>query len=129
MQRFVSLFTLAAVIVASPALANPPEMEIIGQAGILGEWELTGRAVVRAALGGREYSGPIHLKHSGICTTDGPETKSGEIRFRVSGSSRIRATLTIDGVECSYQGTKSDAFKGAMSCPERRDVPLLLWLK
>jgi hypothetical protein len=127
MWRFALVTTL--VIAAAPVLAHQPEMEVAGQAGILGEWEITGRAVARPALGGREYAGPIQLKHSGICTTDGPEQKSGEIRFRVSGASRIRATLTIDGVECSYQATKSDAFKGSMSCPDRRDVPLLLWLK
>ena len=70
------------------------------------------KRALRAGRGGEEYVGPIQLKHSGICTTDGPEQKSGEIRFRLSGASRIRATLTIDGVECSYPGKKSDAFKG-----------------
>jgi hypothetical protein len=102
-------------------------LELIGQAGVLGEWELT--ANVTATGGKQEFAGPITLKHTGICTTDEPETRIGEIRIQMASASRVRATLTIDGNPCTYSATKSDAYVGTMSCRDRRDVPLRLWVK
>jgi hypothetical protein len=113
---------------ASPAQAQ--SMQVTGQAGFLGEWELTASVTENVANGRKEFSGPLTLKHVGLCTQDGPEEKTGEMRFQLSGSaSRINATLLVDGVACSYSARKSDSYKGVMSCPDRREVPLLLWLK
>jgi hypothetical protein len=125
--RALSLFSLA-VFLAPGAQAQ--SLQVIGQSGILGEWELT--ATVSETAPGRngEFSGPLTLKHTGLCTQDGPEEKTGQLRFQLSKSStRMTATLAVDGVVCSYTGKKSDAFKGVLSCPDRRDVPLLIWLK
>jgi hypothetical protein len=70
------------------------------------------------------------MMHVGICTVDGPEEKKGEIRFRLSeSSSRIQATLLVDGTECSYSARLSDFFAGSMNCPNRPAVPLKLWVK
>ena len=70
------------------------------------------------------------MTHVGICTVDGPEEKKGEIRFRLSElSSRIQATLLVDGAECSYSARLSDFYTGAMNCPNRPAVPLKLWVK
>ena len=70
------------------------------------------------------------MKHTGLCTQDGPEVKSGEIRLQLSSSgSRLAATLLLDGVACTFSGRKDDAYSGTMTCPDRRAVPLLLWLK
>jgi hypothetical protein len=70
------------------------------------------------------------LKHVGLCTQDGPEEKTGELRLQLSRSAaHIKATLLVDGVACSYSAKKADAYSGMMSCPDRRDVPLLIWLK
>jgi hypothetical protein len=68
------------------------------------------------------------MKHVGICTIDGPEQKTGNIKLQVS-SSRVKATLLIDGKACAYAGRKSDSYNGLLRCPEQRDVPLLMWLK
>ena len=114
---------LAAQLASSPARA----LELIGQAGILGEWELT--ANITATGGKQEYAGPIVLAHVGLCSQDGPETKAGEIRLRMNGGSRLKASLLIDGNPCTYSATKSDAYVGTMSCRDRRDVPLRLWVK
>jgi hypothetical protein len=70
------------------------------------------------------------MKHVGICTQDGPEEKTGEIRIQLSGSSsRLNATLSVAGVECTYSGRLSDFYTGMMNCPDRQAVPLILWIK
>jgi hypothetical protein len=105
-------------------------MQLVGYAGVLGEWELT--ATVTESAPGRttEFSGPLSMKHVGICTQDGPEQKAGEIRFQISAlSSRLDATLLVEGVACSYSAGSSDPYSGMMACPDREAVPLKLWLK
>ena len=105
-------------------------LEVIGYAGYLGEWELI--ATVTEAASGRtkQYSGPLTMKHVGICTQDGPEEKAGEMRFQISASSsQLNATLSLAGVECAYSGRLSDSYTGTMTCPDREAVPLRLWVK
>ena len=113
------------------ALATPAGAEslvVLGYAGVLGEWELT--ASVTGNDNTRAYSGPLTMTHVGICTVDGAEEKKGEITFRLSeSSSRIQATLLVDGTECSYSARLSDFFTGSMNCPNRPAVPLKLWVK
>jgi hypothetical protein len=118
---------LFACVLSLAAASSARALELIGQAGVLGEWELT--ASVAATDSKQEYAGPITLTHTGICTVDGPETRSGEIKLQLAGASRLKATLTIDGNPCTYSATKSDAYVGTMSCRDRRDVPLRLWVK
>ena len=70
------------------------------------------------------------MKHVGICTQDGPEEKTGEIRFQLSSSSsQLNATLSVAGEECTYSGRLSDSYTGMMTCPDRVPVPLTLWVK
>jgi hypothetical protein len=114
-------------VLATPAGAAQP-LQVIGYSGYLGEWELT--ATVTAPVPGStaEYSGPLTMKHVGICTQDGPEEKTGTLRFQIS-SSRLNATLLVAGVECTYSGQLSDSYAGTMNCPGRQGIPLKLWLK
>jgi hypothetical protein len=121
------IFQLAVLgVLATPADAG--SLEVLGYAGVLGEWEVT--ANVTGNDDTRAYSGPLTMTHVGICTVDGPEEKKGEIRFRLSeSSSRIQATLLVDGTECSYSARLSDFFSGTMNCPNRPAVPLKLWVK
>jgi hypothetical protein len=119
------------LFVALGAFAVPAtghSREVIGYAGHLGEWELT--ATVAENVRTQEFSGPLTMRHVGICTQDGPEEKSGEIRLQVSESSvRMSASLLIDGVKCSYDGRLSESYTGPMSCVGREAVPLTLWIK
>ena len=123
MRTFVLAIALAAA--AGPAAAQ--SHEILGYAGILGEWELAGTVTQK----GRSFAGPVKMTHVGSCTQDGPEVRDGELRFELSGlsSSRIKATLLIGGVECSYSGRLADSYSGMMTCPDKRAVPLKIWLK
>ena len=122
-----TIFQLAVLgALATPAGAE--SLEVLGYAGVLGEWELT--ASVTGNDNTKAYSGPLTMTHVGICTVDGPEEKKGEIRFRLSeSSSRIQATLLVDGAKCSYSARLSDFYTGAMNCPNRPAVPLKLWVK
>ena len=70
------------------------------------------------------------MLHVGICTQDGPETKTGQIRFQLSKlPSEMKATIWIDGVECKFSARLSDRYAGSMICPDRQVVPLNIWLR
>ena len=117
-------------VVALSGAAHAQSLSVIGQAGVLGEWELTGAVVETTTAGKTEYAGPVTMKHIGLCTQDGPEVKAGQMRLQLTASAaRLSAMLVIDGVACSYSATKSDAYNGLLRCPDRRDVPMLLWLR
>jgi len=119
------------LLIVLGALATPARaqsLQVIGYAGVLGEWELTATVTEKASRRTKEFSGPLTMKHVGVCTTDGPEEKTGEMRFQIS-SSRLNATLSIAGVECTYSGRLSDSYTGTMNCPDRQAVPLKLWVK
>ena len=71
-----------------------------------------------------EFSGPLSMKHIGICTQDGPEEKTGEIRFQISAlSSQLDATLLVEGMECTYSARSADPYSGVMACPDGKAVP------
>ena len=102
--------------------------EVIGYAGALGEWELTASVSESASRVAGEFSGAASMTHVGICTQDGPERKTGEIRLQISAS-RLNATLSLAGMDCSYSALLSDAYKGELRCPDRPPMPLTLWVR
>jgi hypothetical protein len=126
----VRAFVLPTVLsaLANPAIAQ--SVQVIGYSGYLGEWELTATVKEMPSRQIREYSGPLTMKHVGLCTQDGPEEKTGVMRFQISASSsQLNATFSVAGVECTYSGRLSDSYTGTMNCPDRQAVPLKLWLK
>ena len=124
------LATLAVVLGAFGIWRGPQSLEIDGYAGNLGEWELTATVSQKAPARMRELSGPLIMKHIGLCSQDGPEEKAGEMRLRLSLlSSRIEASLSIEGVACTYNGPMHDFNSGTLICPDRRAIPLTLWIK
>jgi len=118
---------LLAMTLASPLTAQT--REVTGQAGILGEWELSA-AVTKQTEGGAPWRGPLTMKHVGFCSADGPEEKTGELRLDVSDPpGEATATLLIDGTECTFKGHLTDEYDGVMTCPDRRDVPMMLMIR
>jgi hypothetical protein len=122
------------LLIALCALAVPARSqshEVTGYAGVLGEWELTANVTEKqASPRTREYAGPLTMKHVGWCTQEGPEEKTGEIRLQISTLSfRLKATVSVAGVECTYRASLSDSYTGMMECPGRPAVPLELWVK
>ena len=118
------LLALALGAVATPGQS----LEVVGYAGVLGEWELTATVTESQSHRAGEFSGPVTMTHVGICTQDGPERKTGEIRVQMSGS-RLNATLSLAGTECTYRAALSDAYKGQMICPDRPAIPLTLFVR
>jgi hypothetical protein len=123
---------IVAALAIDGAAAEPQTLQLGGQFGYLGEWELSAEVTAQPPAARREYAGVLTMKHVGVCAVDGPEEKTGQIRLRMVTSSRVRARLLFDGRECTYQGTLSAAQIGAMECadaPDRQGTPISLWVK
>ena len=131
MWRGGAAAVLGAIALCLSHVSKIGAMEFLGQAGVLGEWELTGNLTEGGSGPRKEFSGPLKMKHVGICTQDGPEERAGEVRLQLAGrsESRMTAELVLDGVPCTYSARKTHAYEGTMSCAGRAPVPLLVWLK
>ena len=126
-----ALLLLVALGALAAAPARSESLQVSGYAGVLGEWELTATVVTeKASQRTREYAGPLTMKHVGWCTQDGPQEKTGEIRLQISTlSSRLKATVSVAGEDCTYRASLSDTYSGKLVCPGRAAVPLELWVK
>jgi hypothetical protein len=123
-------FPVLAALVALATPAGAQTMQIHGKTGYLGEYELSSTVSERNSNGRKEFSGPLIVKHVGLCTHDGPPETIGQISFRrIGSSSRIAATLVFEGSECSYQGLLSETYRGFMNCTDKTSLPLRLWVK
>ena len=111
-----------------PARAEP--LQIHGTTGYAGEYELSGSVSEEDLNGKKQFSGPLSVRHVGLCTRDGPKETVGEIRFELArSSSRITATLDFDGNKCAYMGVLSESYHGFMDCGREGSLPLRLWTK
>ena len=64
-----------------------------------GEWELTRNLTEGGSGPIMEFSGPLKVKHVGICAQAGPEERAGEISLQLVGRSEsLTAQLVLDGV-------------------------------
>lgn len=118
------LLTLS--ILAVPARAEP--LQIHGTTGYAGEYELSGSVSEQNLNGKKEFSGPLTVRHVGLCTRDGPKETVGQIRFELAkSSSGITATLDFDGSKCAYKGVLSESYHGFMDCGREGSLPLRLW--
>jgi hypothetical protein len=128
-QPIARTFLLPIMLGTLATPAGAQSLQVVGYSGYLGEWELTA-TVTEDGSSPTQYAGPMMMKHVGICSQDGPEEKSGNMRLQISpASSRLEATLLVAGVECSYSGKLSDYYSGTLTCPDREPVPLKLWVK
>jgi hypothetical protein len=127
-MRPVSFLLALSVLAVRSACAEP--LLIHGTTGYAGEYELSGSVSEQDLNGNKEFSGPLTVKHVGLCTRDGPKETVGEIRFELAkSSSRITATLDFDGSKCTYEGLFSEAYHGFMECGRGGSFPLRLWAK
>jgi hypothetical protein len=118
------------LILSTIAVARAEPLQIHGTTGYVSEYELSGSVSEQELNGKKEFSGPLTVRHVGLCTHDGPKETVGEIRFELSkSSSRITATLNFDGSKCTYDGALSESYHGFMDCGRGASVPLSLWTK
>jgi hypothetical protein len=128
-ENLVRTICLLAALSALAAPAVAQSLTIQGTTGYLGEYELSSSVSEHVANGKTEFSGPLIIKHVGLCTHDGQKESIGQISIRRIGSSRIAATLLFEGSECSYQGFLSETHQGFMDCADKTSLPLRLWAK
>ena len=96
MRALLLLIMLGAL--ATPAQAQ--SRQVIGYAGVLGEWELTATVTENSSRRSKEFSGPLTMKHTGVCTQDGPEEKTGELLYRgIAARNFERSFQLADHVE------------------------------
>jgi hypothetical protein len=130
MPAMRTAFLVMTWTMALPGASGAQTRAVTGQAGILGEWDLTATVTEQASSGGRQWTGPLSLKHVGFCSVDGPEEKTGELRLRVSDPpGEATATLLIDREVCTFRGKLRDGYDGVMNCPDRRGVPMMLFIE
>jgi hypothetical protein len=117
---------LIVMVLVTPTM--PRSLQMTGYSGHLAEWSLTATLTRDESAG--DFSGPLTIEHTGLCSLDGPEKKAGEIRLRRARfTSTVEAKVRIDGVACDYNGVLSDVYTGLMVCPGSRPVPVALWFK
>jgi hypothetical protein len=118
---------LLVVFISAGGTAQAQSLRITGTAGYLAEWELNGEVTQRASGRSSELSGPAILKHVGLCSHDGPQERSSEIKVRIfrSGSpSQIQTQLLYEGTWCTYSGELlANSTSGFMTC-NSAGVPL-----
>jgi hypothetical protein len=117
----------AGVLIAPSALAQT--LQVRGVFGYLSEYELTADVSgQKADTGWKELSGPLSVKHVGLCTHAGPDEMSGRLKIQFVGPShKIQASLSYDGLECTYYGLFSESATGFMTCSDKLTLPLRLW--
>lgn len=113
----------AVCMVATRAGAEPYAAS--GQVGYLQEWELKA-SLARSVSGGRiEYSGPVTLRHVGLCSVNGVEEKSGKLRLtmsRVPGAAE--GTLAMEGDSCRITAAQAPSYSGLLTCRNGQGVPI-----
>jgi hypothetical protein len=128
-QTLPCLCLLAAAVLAAAAPAQARTLRIDGKSGYLSEWEVKAEVTAKVSRGREEFSGPVTLRHVGVCSPNGAVEKSGTLKFHISKSlwsSQIHATLLIDGAQCTYNAKMSKYSSGFMDCPGGASIPLTL---
>ena len=116
-----------ATVLMMDAPGMPQSLQLTGHSGHLAEWSLVAKLTKEET--GSTFVGELTLEHTGICSLDGPEKKTGEMQLRLARfTSTMHAKVLIEGVECAYVGALSDVYTGMLTCPGSRPVPLTVWI-
>jgi hypothetical protein len=127
-RRYFWCLAAGTVLLANVAIGQTRTVN--GRYGVLGEWEFDASVTERNDGAPHVWSGPMHLKHVGFCSADGPEEKVGELRLTLSGTPvGLTATLRFDGIACTFNPDGGEPGEGIMSCPDRPDVPMTLTIE
>jgi hypothetical protein len=118
MMTWMIAAMIAAAAGAEPYAAN-------GQVGYLQEWELEA-SLAKSVSGGRiEYSGPMTLRHVGLCSVNGVEEKSGNLRLTMSRAlGAAEGTLAMEGDSCRIVASQAPSYSGLLTCRNGQGVPI-----
>ena len=114
----------------APAHARP--LSVAGTAGYLSEWQISARLSPDGPERAGALSGPVTLRHTGLCAVSGPAEKSGDMRVRLSGwgpFAQVDVDLSFAGARCVYRGRFSETLKGVMDCSDAKGVPVELVIR
>jgi hypothetical protein len=129
-ERRLRALLVVITFVAAVGAAQPQSLRVVGTAGYVSEWELSGETAPTVAGPIKEFAGSLTLKHVGLCSRDGPQEETGEIKFRIVGSgslAKIKATLLYLGTRCTYTAKLSNSIShGFMQCSDVNGIPLTL---
>ena len=127
MMRALAIVMMTCVIATCMlvAWAGAEPYAASGQVGYLQEWELKA-SLARTVSGGRiEYSGPVTLRHVGLCSVNGVEEKSGAVRLTVSRrASSVEGTLSLKDDTCRIAASASKPHSGLLNCRDGQGVPI-----
>src|SRR5580692_8908712 len=131
---FQSLF-LSTILLFVGSAASAQTLSARGVAGYLSEWQLNAE-LSRTPTSG-EFSGPMSIKHVGLCTHHGPDEITTQLNLRISDAkpwfvtakSEIKATFVMDGSECTLTGSFSGTYRGSMDCASAKGVPIEISVK
>jgi hypothetical protein len=127
MRLDMRTFASAILLTIFGASAHAQSLQLDGKFGYLGEYELT--AEVAAPASNKEFSGRMTVRHVGLCSHSGPNEMDGQIKLRFTdATSKIAATLSFDGHQCTYGGRMSETEVGVLVCSGDA-VPFSIWLK
>ena len=122
-------FASAILLTIFGASAHAQPLQLDGKFGYLGEYELTAEVAAPASSANKDFSGPMTVRHVGLCSHDGPNEMAGQIKLRFTdAASKIAATLSFDGHQCTYGGRMSETEVGVLVC-SGDTVPFSIWLK
>lgn len=125
MRTFALVLALLMAVLDTPVFAQP--LKMAAKFGFLGEYELW--ATVAQETSGREHwlTGPMTIKHVGLCTHNGPNESHGEITVQViDRRSQISAAFAFDGQRCTYKGRVSQENIGDLICSAGA-IPFSIW--
>ena len=129
-RNLAHVLVLAALFGVAACPAQARTLRIDGTSGYLSEWEVKAEVSSVPSGGREEFSGPLTLRHVGLCSPNGAVEKAGQIKFHISKSlwsaDAIHATLTIEGLQCTYDGKLSGRTSGFMECRDGKAIPLVL---
>jgi hypothetical protein len=127
MMRALAIVMMTCVIATCMlvAWAGAEPYAASGQVGYLQEWELKA-SLARTVSGGRiEYSGPVTLRHVGLCSVNGVEEKSGKLRLTMSrGPGAAEGTLAMEGDSCRITANQAPSYSGLLTCRNGQGVPI-----
>src|SRR5271169_3203513 len=132
MREIFALAALGAVLGATDGSALAQTRQVVGTAGYLTEWEISGTVAKIASTTADEFTGSVVWKHVGLCSVNGPEEKRGVLRLQIRKSwlvSKVEASLSLDGDQCNYLGEFTNGTSGLMDCSNAKGIPLALSIK
>ena len=126
----------AALIMLMLSSAGDPaqsrSLSFSGNAGYLSEWQISATVSDAGSERSGALSGPVTMKHTGLCAVEGLLENFGEMSVELSGwgpFSKIDIRMSFASAQCVYRGSFSEILKGFMDCSDARSVPVELSIK